>query len=128
RPEMVVQAGHANVVLSFAFSPDGRICATGSRDTTIKLWDTQTGRLLRTLIGHKGRVTKLVFSADGQALVSESEAGQSNAESDGDNTDRLWQVATGKMLTTTLIGPFALSPDSSTYAAASDDDKLTLWD
>src|SRR5438876_2926897 len=127
KPEVVVQAGHADVVMSVAFSPDGRVCATGSRDTTIKLWDTRTGHLLRTLVGHTGRVTKLVFSSDSQALVSESKAGTSNAESDADNTDRLWQVQTSKLLVTTEIGPHALSPDGALYGAC-DEDGLKLWD
>src|SRR2546421_910548 len=100
KPEVLVQAGHSEVIMSLAFSPDGRICASGSRDQTIKLWDTQTGRLLRTLVGHNGRITSLVFSADGQTLASESAAGQSNAERDADNTDRLWQVETGKLVLT----------------------------
>src|ERR1700694_3391998 len=97
-PEVVVQAGHTDVVMSVAFSPDGRILATGSRDATIRLWDTSTGHLLRTLVGHMGRVTRVEFSSDGQALVSESLAGQSNAEMDADGTDRLWQVQTGRLL------------------------------
>jgi WD40 repeat protein len=126
-PEVLVQAGHASVVMSLTFSPDGRICASGSRDQTIKLWDTQTGHLLRTLTGHEGRVTRLVFSADGQALVSESEAGQSFADNDDDDTNILWQVDTGRKLVQTSIGPFALSPDGQTYAAAHDG-QLKLWD
>lgn len=127
KPELVVQAGHADVVMSVAFSPDGLVCATGSRDTTIKLWDTRSGNLLRTLVGHTGRVTKLIFSSDGRALVSESKAGLSNADSDGDNTDRLWQVQTGNLLVTTNIGPHTLSPNGVLYAAA-DQEGLKIWD
>lgn len=126
-PEVVVQAGHADVVMSVAFNADGRVLATGSRDSTIKLWDTRTGQLLRTLVGHTGRVTKVEFSSDSQVLVSESMAGQSNAEADADGTDRMWQVHTGKLLVTTDIGPHALSPNGAFYAAA-DQDHLKLWD
>jgi WD40 repeat protein len=128
KPEVLVQAGHSEVIMSLAFSPDGRICASGSRDTTIKLWDVQTGRLLRTLTGHAGRITSLVFSADGQTLASESEAGTSNADSDGDDTDRLWQVQTGKLLLTTEIGLHAFSPDGSLFAAVAGENKINLWD
>jgi WD40 repeat protein len=39
-------------VRSVAFSPDGRLLASGSEDKTIKLWDVATGREVRTLTGH----------------------------------------------------------------------------
>ena len=40
KPELVVQAGHSDVIILVALSHDGRICASGSYDRTIKLWDT----------------------------------------------------------------------------------------
>jgi WD40 repeat protein len=42
-------SGHTNWVWSVAFSPDGRLLASGSADATIKLWDVQTGECLKTL-------------------------------------------------------------------------------
>src|SRR5262249_13963465 len=64
--EMVLQTGHTSFVESVAFSPDGKYALTGSWDWTAILWDTGTGRQLRTYQGHKDRVTSVAFSPDGQ--------------------------------------------------------------
>ncbi len=50
----VIVPGHGGEVRSVVFSPDGKILASGSRDNTVKLWDSQTGALLRTITGHDG--------------------------------------------------------------------------
>ena len=52
RNQKDVLAGHKSDVDSLAFSPTGEILASGSEDTTIRLWDVDTGELVRTLIGH----------------------------------------------------------------------------
>jgi WD40 repeat protein/serine/threonine protein kinase len=62
--------GHSAPVLSVAFSPDGRMLASGSHDHTIKLWDVTTGRVVRSLKGHTFRVEALAFSPDGNTLAS----------------------------------------------------------
>ncbi|MCU0546208.1 MAG: NB-ARC domain-containing protein [Oscillatoriaceae cyanobacterium Prado104] len=64
----------------------GGILASGSNDKTVKLWDWQTGDLIRSLAGHTDFIYALNFSADGQILASGST----------DSTVRLWQVNTGQ--------------------------------
>jgi ankyrin repeat protein len=79
-----------SVVFSLAFSPDNKLLATGSGDTTIKLWDAATGKLLRTMDGHSKLVRSVVFSPDGRLLASGG----------GSNEIKIWSVSTGKLLVT----------------------------
>jgi WD40 repeat protein len=61
--------GHLDWVRSVAFSPDGRTLASGSFDTTIKLWDVTTRREIATLKGHSWSVKSVAFSPDGKTLA-----------------------------------------------------------
>jgi WD40 repeat protein len=53
-----------------AFSPDGKLLATGGTAPVIKLWNTTTGVLRHQLEGHSDQVHDLAFSADGKTLAS----------------------------------------------------------
>lgn len=67
---------------SFAFSPDGQIIAAGSGDWIIHLWDVSTGKLTKTLTGHRDAVNSVAFSPDGKTLASGSD----------DMTVKLWRI------------------------------------
>src|SRR5207302_3362433 len=53
---------HGGEIPSLAYSPDGSKLATASIDGTVKIWDTATGRELRTYKGHNGQVQAVAFS------------------------------------------------------------------
>jgi WD40 repeat protein len=61
--------------------------ASGSADSTIKLWDAATGQGLATLKGHSGSLTSLAFSPDGKTLAS---ASADNAGAD--HAIKLWAL------------------------------------
>ena len=60
------------------------------KDKTLKLWDVETGQLLKTLEGHTDAVTSVAFFSDGEEAVSGSR----------DKTVKRWDLATGQPLKT----------------------------
>ncbi len=133
KPELYVQTGHSDFVVSLTFSIDGRTLVSGSRDNTIKLWDVATGQEMRALKGHAGRVNSVALSPDGKTLLSGGAAsgGVTSASASSGGQLMLWDMATGRELKTLLKGSndvssVAFTPDGK--VALSGGDKVKLWD
>ncbi|CCA75727.1 hypothetical protein PIIN_09717 [Serendipita indica DSM 11827] len=117
--------GHILPVTALAFSSDGSRFTSGSEDTTIQLWDAETGQPLgEPLRGHEGSVMAVAFSPDGSRIVSGS----------SDMTVRMWNAVTGQPSGQPLRGHehyvtgVAFSPDGSRVISGSLDTTIRLWD
>ena len=119
--------GHKDPVFEVAFSPDGKMLASGSKYNTIILWDVATRQPIgEPLQGHSSydNVYSVVFSPDSKILASGSQ----------DQTIILWDVATRKPIGEPLIGhhdnvySVAFSPDGKMLASGGYDKTIILWD
>lgn len=110
-------------VNAVAYSPDGKILASGGRDGAIALWDAQTGELLRNFKGHSHGINAIAFSPDGTQIATGS----------GDNTIKLWSLPDGELQHTLehhtgWVFSLAYSPDNRTLASGGGDRAIALWD
>ena len=134
--------GHTGRVTALAFSPDGKHLASGTSTgiverfldkktnqpvtqrnaDPIRIWDVETGTLVKELSGHTGMIRFLAFYQGGQYLVSGSQ----------DKTLKVWDVVRGEVVTTlsghnSLIEAGAVSPDGK-YLVSGGANLVKIWE
>lgn len=115
--------GHTHSILALAFSPDGRLLASVSKDNTELLWDVASGKVAHQLVGHGQPVQWVAFSPEGSRVGT--------APLDG--TARIWSASTGRSEAVLAGGHaegvrcVAWSPDGRTIVTGGLDKTIALW-
>ena len=106
-----------------AFSPDGKRIVLASYDSTVRIWDIETNKVIRRLEGHTYCVNSAAFSPDGKQIVTAST----------DDTARIWDAETGKEVSclvghTGSVYSAAFSPNGKGIVSAGWDQIVRIWD
>jgi len=116
--------GHSEAVLCCAFSPDSLTLATGSGDTTVRLWDVLTETPTHTLAQHTSWVQVLAWAPNSAHLLSGSK----------DGTLYIWKDGKGKKLvghkffvTAASWEPLHVNPKADRVVTSSKDGTLKMW-
>ena len=109
-------------ILSVAFSPDGKLLATGDVNHEIHVWQVETGKQLKSCKVDEGWVWSVAFSPDGRFLASSA-----------NRTVNLWDVQTGECIKkfkgySDRVFSLAFSPDGRLLATGSEDHSVRVWD
>lgn len=121
-PKVKNFAQHSDAVGAVAFSPDGLILASGSKDKTIQIWDLATGKSLRTFQGDSSTVWSVAFDSNGSRLVTGT----------GFWRVMLWDLKTGQLIRSldhnASVWSVAISRDGKLIASGSGDKTTKIWD
>ncbi|WP_284269877.1 NACHT domain-containing protein, partial [Mycoavidus cysteinexigens] len=112
-----------STVYSCAYSPDGKACALGLGNGTIRVYGTSSWEKTHTLQGHTGSVKSVVYSPSGNQIASGSY----------DKTVRLWDAHSGEAGPTLQghtdwVNSVVYSPSGNQIASGSADHTVRLWD
>ena len=114
--------GHISVVTSVSFNHDGTKIVSGSRDRTVRVWNSETGECVLTLEGHTDFVNSVSFNHDGTKIVSGS----------SDKTVRVWNSEIGECLltlegNTDYVTSVSFNHDGTKIISGSRDRTVRVW-
>jgi WD40 repeat protein len=117
---LVLTTPSSGKVTSLVFSPDSRLVAAGSEDTTVSIWSLAKGKLETLLKGHSQCVNIVAFSPDGNRVGSAAD------------DIRIWNLRTHHLEVVLQgysgsVNSFAFSPDGKHVVSAHTDTKIRIW-
>ena len=117
-----VLSGHTDRVYSLSFSADGTSLVSGSNDRTVRIWDLQTGGVIRTFYGHARPVSTVSISLDCTMIASGS----------ADKTIRLWDTRTGECCCVidghnAIVNSVSFSAANSQLLISASQDNTVRW-
>ena len=115
-------AQHSDAVGAVAFSPDGLMLASGSKDKTIQIWDLATGKSIRTFEGDSSTIWSVAFDSNGTRIATGT----------GFWRVMLWDMKTGQSIRSldhaASVWSVAISHDGQLIASGSGDKTTKIWD
>lgn len=126
---------HKGNVTSVTFSPDGKLLLTTGdilnvsdsaakeKDSTVHLWDVETGKSLGDAFQHQDSILDLAFSPDGKSVITGS----------ADQTAMIWDFATRRPVAGPLkhegfVSAVAFSPDGKFVLTVCFDQTVRIWE
>jgi WD40 repeat protein len=118
--QLVIKTGHKAKVKNIALSPDGKTLLSGDVFGNLKLWDFNSGELIRNFEGVPGIIYSLAFSPDGKTCAVGTLYGRVG----------VWEVSTGRILASyeNMGNQIAFSPDGRTFAGACNNQPIKLYE
>ncbi|MDY6805325.1 MAG: serine/threonine-protein kinase [Cyanobacteriota bacterium] len=120
--EFLFSLNNYGKVWSVAISPDGKTTVTGSGDTIVRIWDTDSGILIDALYYHFDIIYAVAIAPDGKTFATGSE----------DTTIKVVDLQTSYLIHsldghTEGVRTLAISPDSTKLVSGSYDDTIKIW-
>jgi len=122
--------------LALAWSPDGsRLASThsnGSNDSTVQVWEADSGRCLHTYDGHFDSIAALAWSPDGSRLAFAASGYDDDHHNHYGHTVQVWEAESGRCLHTfgghfSSIATLAWSPDGTRIASGAANGVVVVW-
>jgi WD40 repeat protein/serine/threonine protein kinase len=121
--ELLLLAGHRGGIQSVAWALDGKRLASAGIDSTVRVWDTKTGKELQCIHLPAPLFSNVAISPDGKRLGGCFR----------NNNIQVWDADTGKELLdftehTSRVKSLRFSPDGKVIASADGNGGLKVWD